>query len=635
MQIYRYLFSYQCLLICLILFTAVIYYPGLNSGFLLDDNYNLGTLDLIDTKGFSYFVFGGESGPSGRPLSLLSFALQYQDWPSNPFAFKLVNLIIHLVNGVLIFFVCRFLTVHFDHTKQEINVFCFLVTALWLIHPIQVSTVLYTVQRMTELSAFFTLSGLLLYLYGRSKTHENSSFAPYLYMSLAVVFGVNLGVLSKESGILLPLFILVIEYTIFHGNSKTTRWRIWAWVFLVLPLVMLMTYFAYSLNETLWSYQNRAFTITQRLLTEPIILFDYLRVIVAPYIGAFSLFHDDYPIATGLLSPPHSLFAISAILLLFIFSVWKRKKYTPLCFAILWFLAGHVLESTFINLELYFEHRNYLPSFGIFFIETWFVLLCWRRLKNRVLTITLVAGYSVLVLGITITEVHLWSNPAKQALEWSRTHPNSNRAIDSLGSIFLTIGDYENAMKTYGRINENKPLDLYPYLKDISIRYCLLNEKVPDEQWEEILILATRAKTNGVGLLLQLDSLVKSMVTNTCNIGQPEKLSMLISLLAENPDFEKSRDFFFELVAVIAIQTNDIQLALSNINKSIAIVEDPDRYILKIKILMALENIEELELTLNEFRKLISRNPKISLAFLDIINKYELELLELKSKVSP
>ena len=92
-------------LLALLTVTGLVYWPALQGIFVLDDFENLKDLSEISTRGPAFYIFGGTAGPGGRPLSLLSFALQYHSWPADPFAFKLVNLVFHLINGALVIFV--------------------------------------------------------------------------------------------------------------------------------------------------------------------------------------------------------------------------------------------------------------------------------------------------------------------------------------------------------------------------------------------------------------------------------------------------------------------------------------------------------------------------------------------------
>ena len=69
-----------------------------------DDYINLKGLSEVSSRpGLIDFVFGGHAGPGGRFISLASFVANYQDWPSNPWGFARLTLILHALNGALLF----------------------------------------------------------------------------------------------------------------------------------------------------------------------------------------------------------------------------------------------------------------------------------------------------------------------------------------------------------------------------------------------------------------------------------------------------------------------------------------------------------------------------------------------------
>jgi tetratricopeptide (TPR) repeat protein len=616
----RYLFP------CLLIITIVIYYPGLNSRFLLDDHYNLAQLDLIDSQGYIHYVLSGFAGPSGRPLSLFSFVLQYQDWPHNPFAFKLVNLCIHLVNGILIFFICRLLASELKYGEEYRNAIGILTSALWLLHPMQISTVLYTVQRMTELSALFTLLGIYGYLRIRTLCKNTYPHRHLVTMGFIIAICTLLAILSKENGILLPLYILVLEATFFSGHPRTTVWRIWIWVILVLPLLLVAFYFISILDDTLLSYRNRHFTPGERLLTQAVILFDYIRYLILPHPDAFSLFHDDFPVSTGLLSPPVTLISITGIVSLLLFAIFNRQRFIVISFSILWFFSGHLLESSHLNLELYFEHRNYLPSIGIFFLAAWLSIFCWKRISNKLLISILISSYYLLILTVTIVVINTWSNPVKQAVEWARLHPGSSRALDNLAGAHLILGEYDVAMKTYQRINTYYPDDIYPHIKIISITYCIKETTLTNVEWSEILERAARAKPNGLAAISELDTLILQIRHHNCAMQDIISLGWLVITLATNPEFDSHRGNLHELAATLSIYLADGPSALNNINESLAVSPSPTRYALKIKILMAMNRLTEAETVLQEFRQYLDNHPRYKIGNTNVIETLEGEL---------
>ena len=216
----------------------ILYDPALSSGFFLDDYPNLFHLADIRQDGFSYYIFSGVSSYLGRPLSLLSFAVQYENWPANPYAFKSVNLFIHLFNGVLVFFVARYLANHLKFSRKEVALISYSVVLLWLLHPIQLSTTLYVVQRMTLLSTLFTLGGILFYFYCRPMFKTGLQLPRAVSTGLVIWIFLLLAVLSKENGILFPLYLLILETTILREERYSHAWKVWLCVILILPLLL-------------------------------------------------------------------------------------------------------------------------------------------------------------------------------------------------------------------------------------------------------------------------------------------------------------------------------------------------------------------------------------------------------------
>ena len=148
-------------LLCLaIVWAAVIYWPGLHSGFILDDGPNLRGITDMDRGGeyFWGYVLGNQSGLLGRTVSMFSFALNYLVFQSlDPFSFKLVNLLIHGLNAVLVYGFCaaviRQCGSDSDSDSGSGSGFdgrwlALLVAVLWLFTPLHTSLVLHVIQRM-------------------------------------------------------------------------------------------------------------------------------------------------------------------------------------------------------------------------------------------------------------------------------------------------------------------------------------------------------------------------------------------------------------------------------------------------------------------------------------------------------
>ncbi len=150
------------------LFIAAVfaYWPGLAGPFLLDDFGSIADLGdrggVRDWSTFKAFVFGGHAGPLGRPVALLSFLIDGNNWPTDPWPFKRTNLLIHLLNGGLIGLLATKILRLLEFDRQDARWIALVSAACWLLHPFLVSTTLYAVQRMAQLSTLFVFAGLNL-----------------------------------------------------------------------------------------------------------------------------------------------------------------------------------------------------------------------------------------------------------------------------------------------------------------------------------------------------------------------------------------------------------------------------------------------------------------------------------------
>ena len=192
---------------------VVAYWPGLSGPFVLDDFGNVAALGdrggVVDWVTFKAFVFGGYSGPTGRPISLATFLIDANNWPADSWPFKRTNLVIHCLCGVFLGLLVQQVLQLLRFEKSDVRLLAIAAAGVWLLHPFLVSTTLYIVQRMAQLSTMFSLAGLALYVRARALVPSDARRA-YLMMTVSIVLFGLLAILSKENGILLPLFAAVI-----------------------------------------------------------------------------------------------------------------------------------------------------------------------------------------------------------------------------------------------------------------------------------------------------------------------------------------------------------------------------------------------------------------------------------------
>ena len=391
----RFPFS-SLLLVVLVLATGWAYALGLHGTFLFDDFANLpalGATGPVDTwPTFWRYITSGTADPTGRPLTLLTFLIDARNWPADPFPFKRTNLILHLLNGALLALLLRRLgRAAFKQTDtRRIDLAAVIGASFWLLHPLFVSTTLYIVQREAMLPATFTLLGLLAWLHGRCAMQRSHYLDGIVWIAVGLGGCTMLGVLSKANGILLPALALVVEYVLLRScaNRETldaclpidrTYHRVmllFAWLPAALVAAYLLLQGWGGLTRGISSV--RPWTLGQRLLTEPRVLMDYLDLLWLPRPFTPGLFNDHILASTSLWSPATTLPALLAMLGLIVGAWLLRRRWPALTLAILFYFVGQSLESSTVALELYFEHRNYLPALLMFWpLALWLCSVSW------------------------------------------------------------------------------------------------------------------------------------------------------------------------------------------------------------------------------------------------------------------
>lgn len=424
----------------ILVLTVFVYWTGLQGNFLFDDYPNLqdlGTYGVIDSwDKVRNFISNGFSGPTGRPISLLSFLIDANTWPASPYSFKYTNLMIHLFNGVLLYWAILLLLKNYNYKESKSIWIALVASAIWLLHPYFVSTTLYVVQRMAQLATLFSLVGIVGYL----KCRLSIPFRPvraYIGMVFFLGLGTVFATYSKENGALLPFLILVIE---FCNPNKMNR-PIWQWraFFLWLPsiaiLVVLSKYITFA--EDPWP--NRNFNMIERLYSESRILCEYLFNLLIPQVELRGLYQDAFIVSKSIFNPITTLYSIVFLLALLFLALFFKKRYPLFALGILFFLTAHLMESTVIGLELYFEHRNYLAAIFLFLPIVSGLALLKDRIDARLVNLIV-----IFILGglsfFTYERAKLWGNTPALELYWAQNSPNSPRAQSSIAGMLFDQG---------------------------------------------------------------------------------------------------------------------------------------------------------------------------------------------------
>ena len=475
----------QLLLILLLtLLVTAIYAYSLRGPFVLDDRPNIRHNSHISLSSFSLDSLkeaGFKSPISSRPVANVSFGLNYYFGGYDVFGYHLVNVVIHMITGLLLFLLVKTtLLLSLGATGDasiakpattdsvptigwrslDFSLVSFWTAALWLVHPVQTQSVTYIVQRMNSMAALFFVLSLLLYARGRISqrrrldSSRRSSIHPYVWFAGSLVGGL-LALGSKEIAATLPFFILLYEWYFFQDLSLSWVKRNWIWV-VIISIILLMVAVVYlgyhPWDRVLAGYAGRDFTPLQRVLTQFRVVIFYLSLLMWPHPSRLNLEHD-VALSTSLFDPVTTVLSLGFIAGMLVLGIVLARRQRMLSFCLLWFLGNLVIESSVIGLELVFEHRLYLPSMFLILAA---VMLFSRYVRYRWLQVA-VLGLVVLVSAWgTLERNKVWQDEVTFYRDCMKKSPNKARAHDGLGFALFKQGQLEEAI---ARFKESLRLD--------------------------------------------------------------------------------------------------------------------------------------------------------------------------------
>ncbi len=319
-----------------------------------------------------------------RVVSYSSLALNYYYSRFDVFSYHVVNWVIHVMAGVLLYglLVVTFSLPSLQKTYGTVAYRTALfATLIFVAHPIQTQSVTYIVQRMTSLAAMFYLLSLFLYAKGRL-----SRGVPRFAFFTGTVLSYLLGILSKENAAILPLFVCLYEFFFFQNLELGPRGKrgvvMLIGVFVLMGVLGWLLWGKRYLQFTIEGYAYHGFTMKERGLTQFRVVVYYLTLLIYPHPSRLNLDYD-FPISKGILTPPTTLLSILIVGGLIGYSIWTAKKRPVVSFWILWYFGNLFVESSIFPLDIIFEHRLYLPSVGPFVLFSLFVVSGMERLKVR------------------------------------------------------------------------------------------------------------------------------------------------------------------------------------------------------------------------------------------------------------
>lgn len=599
------------------------YWPGLSGGFLFDDFPNIVDNDYVHMEQLTRaeLVRAALSSPSSefkRPLASISFSLNHLLTGLNPFWMKLTNLVIHLLNGVLVFLFSRQLFLASAITRvQRAETLSLLVAVCWLVLPINLSAVLYVVQRMESLANLFVLLGLIGYASGRMRMLAKRRGLMICYVSL--IIPTTLGLLAKETAITLPLYAFLVELLVFRWSARDGKDARIITLFVIMLAIPLVSGLAWILPQLLLSptWAFRDFTLSERLMSEARVVCSYIAWTLIPRPEWLAFHHDDFPISKGLLQPWSTLAAIASLTCLVGITAIIRKRMPIVALGLALFLGGHVLTATILPLELVYEHRNYFSSFGLVLVVV--SLLAAQRSEPfafpRQVTLALL---SIVWITHTAMSAHAWGHPLRLATELAIRNPDSPRAQYELGHAYIVASGYRQESPfiplAQGHFAAAAVLPSSSILPEQAL--IIVNERLGlpvEKKWWTSLKGKLIEKTPSIEDVTALVSLSRCVNEGACSPPQEEMVGAFIAALTHphpNPLLLSNYATYAENIL------HDPDLALTLATEAVdAAPTEPAHLITLIQILAARGEDEEASSALNRLH-LLNLSGRIDLEIL-------------------
>lgn len=423
-----------------------------------------------------------------RWFGYLTFALNYRFHGLDVRGYHTVNLAIHVINALLVYFliVLTFKTPYYAQSplKDRSTVIALFSGLLFAAHPVQTQAVTYIVQRFASLATMFYLVSLVFYIQwrivslpgqGRERHERLSTYASRLESSfwyLASLFSTVLAMKTKEIAFTLPLVVVLYEFMFFKGTIKKRL----LWLIPLLLTLLIIPLSLISLDKPIGDIIGDVGGATrlQSTLSRWDYLFTQFRVIVT-YIRLIFLpinqnLDYDYPAYYSFFEPAVFLafLFLSSLLALSVYLVY-RSRFMPsafrfTAFGIFWFFITLTVESSVIPIaDIIYEHRLYLPSIGAFIAITssLFIVISkpkrqWLGVEKAILSIFVLMLATF--LGATYSrnivwqnEISLWSDVVKKSQGKVRGYINLGQAYQHKELFLPAIEMYNKSLQ----INSN------------------------------------------------------------------------------------------------------------------------------------------------------------------------------------
>ena len=481
-----------------------------------------------------------------RPISFLTFALNYYYGGTKVFGYHLVNFIIHFLSSVFLFLFILY-TLRLPVIKERYNDDAYSIALLsvffWATHPIQVPAITYIVQRMTSMTGMFYIMSMFFYLRARTVTGKNRQV---FYFIICIITGIS-SFFCKENAAMLPASIFLYDIFLIQGVSVQNVKKSMKYIIIPFIIILMLSVYYADFTSIFNEYKFRPFSLIERLLTEPRVVLFYISLLLYPVSSRFTLLHD-FDISTSIYTPWTTFAGISVILAIILMAILLVRKRPLISYCIIFFFLNHIIEGSVVALELVFEHRNYLPSM-MFFIP--FSILFIRTLNHFSYIMPIKFILASLIIFLLISQAHttfyqnsvyrddisLWTDNVRKAENLHRPRHNLAKALLKRGYFEEGFSEMQTSLnaKAGGRIFQKNityyNLGIsYLYLKEYDKAlecFIKLLEYIPNKPLIYQMIATTLIKKKSYGLA---EEYIKKAINLSPDSKEPHKILEIIIL---------------------------------------------------------------------------------------------------------
>ena len=571
---------------------AIVLWPALFGGFIFDDFPIFADNKAIEPASWTWSYWQGVWTWSHqniqRPLAMLSYALNYE-LGADTWGFKATNLAIHLFNTALLATLThRILAAAWASRvsddavshRRRTGTWSLILATIWAIHPLQVSAVMYVVQRMELLGFTFTLLALLAYWRARQLQIGNQRSWPWLLLSVAMM---GLGYYAKQTAVLTPGYALLLELTVLHFRSnRPLIQRSWQALYALGCVAAIALFLFYLLPNyaTATAFAGRDFTAWERVLTQMRVLSMYIGWSVLPLPSQMHFYYDNYLASTGWLHPASTLAGGIFLATILGLAIALRKRRPLMTLGIGWFFLAHALTSAPLALELVFEHRNYPALFGILLALTDLVWMATRRSHPRMPAL-LATIFILSLCFLTGLRAATWGNPLQLALTLAKDNPTSSRASYDLATRYMLMsgGDVSSPMyaRTIAELDRAASLPTSSPLPDQALLLMAAGGGVPVQQaWWDRFLHKLQTRPIGPQERNALNRLATVRINDGNTAVDAHQLQRAYQImLARQP---QSSQWHVEYADLASVALNDQPLAIEQLKIALALEQHTPNY---------------------------------------------------------